>query len=63
VVESQRRPGPKDIPYSIPREEWPIVLKRILEIHEPYRKVANDYGVSHETIRRLICAASKKQTG
>jgi hypothetical protein len=51
------------MPYSIPREEWPIVMKRILEIHEPYRKVANDYGVSHETIRRLICAASKKQTG
>jgi transposase len=58
VVETQRRPGPKDIPYGIPEEEWPVVLVRV-ENHESYRKVANDYGVSRETIRRLVRASKK----
>ena len=51
VIETQRRPGPKDIPYGIPAEEWPMVLQRVAN-HESYRKVAADYGVSRETIRR-----------
>src|SRR5438309_11848806 len=54
VIESQRRPGPKDIPYGIPEDQWPTVLQRVLENQESYRKVAADYGVSRETIRRLI---------
>jgi len=58
VIETQRRPGPKDIPYGIPAEEWPTVLKRV-ENHESYRKIANDYGVSRETIRRLVRASKK----
>ena len=59
VIETQRRPGPKDIPYGIPGEQWPVVLARVLENHEPYRKVAADYGVSRETIRRLVRASKK----
>jgi len=59
VIEPQRRPGPKDIPYGIPVEEWPTVLKRVLENHESYRTVAKDYGVSRETIRRLVRASKK----
>ncbi len=55
VVELQRRPGPKDIPYGIPEDQWPDVLARV-ENHESYRQVANDYGVSRETIRRLVRA-------
>jgi hypothetical protein len=54
VVEIQGRPGPKDIAYGIPEDQWPIVLHRVLENHESYRKVAVDYGVSRETIRRLV---------
>ena len=57
VIETQRRPGPKDISYSIPPQEWPTVRQRVLENHDSYRKVANDYSVSHETIRRLVRAA------
>src|SRR5947209_1251924 len=53
-VERQGRLGPKDIPYGIPEDQWPVVLQRVLENHISYRKVAADYGVSHETIRRLI---------
>jgi hypothetical protein len=56
VIETQRRPGPKEIPYGIPAEEWPTVLQRV-ESHESYRKIAADYGVSHETVRRVILAA------
>jgi hypothetical protein len=59
VIETQRRPGPKDIPYGIPHEEWLTVLKRVLENHESYRKVAKDYGVSRETIHRLVRASRK----
>jgi response regulator of citrate/malate metabolism len=57
VSETQRRPGPKDLPYGIPAEEWPTVLQRVLENHESYRKVAYEYSVSRETIRRLVRAA------
>jgi hypothetical protein len=59
VIETQRRPGPKDIPYGIPEDQWSTVLRRVLENHESYRKVANDYGVSRETIRRLVGASKK----
>ena len=56
VIETQRRPGPKEIPYGIRVDEWLTVLKRV-ENHESYRKIAADYSVSHETIRRLVRAA------
>ena len=36
-----------------------MVLQRVLEHHESYRKVAADYGVSRETIRRLVHASKK----
>ena len=58
VIETQRRPGPKDIPYGIPEDQWPMVLARV-ENHESYRKIAADYGVSRETIRRLVRAAKR----
>lgn len=56
VIEKQRRPGPKDIPYGIPADQWPTVLHRVLEKKEPLRQVAEDFGVSHETIRRKVHA-------
>jgi DNA invertase Pin-like site-specific DNA recombinase len=57
VVE-QRRPGPRDIPYGIPENEWQIVLARVAN-HESYRTIAKDYGVSRETIRRLVQASKQ----
>jgi hypothetical protein len=56
-----RRPGPKRPAYGIPAEHWPTVLHCVLENHEPLRAVAQEYGVSHETIRRIIRAARKLQ--
>ena len=58
VIETQRRPGPKEIPYGIPAEEWPTVLKRVAN-RESYRKIAAEYGVSRETIRRLVLASKQ----
>ena len=58
VIETQRRPGPKDIPYGIPEDQWEIVLARV-ENHESYRKIAAEYGVSRETIRRLVGASER----
>jgi hypothetical protein len=54
-----RRPGPKHPAYGIPAEHWPMVLHRVLENQEPLRAVAQEYGVSHETIRRIIRTVSK----
>jgi len=55
-----RRPGPKHPNYGIPAEHWPMVMHRVVEQKEPLRTVAAAYGVSHETIRRLIRAAAKE---
>lgn len=55
----QRRPGPDDPHWKIPVSEWQSVLERI-EQGEPLRKVAGDYGVSYEAVRRVIHAIQKK---
>ena len=49
-----RRPGPKRPTYGIPTSEWPTLVQRIVEKKEVLRTVAAAYGVSHETIRRII---------
>jgi len=58
VGEAQQRPGPRDIPYGIPEEEWPVVLARVGN-HESYCAIAKDYQVSRETIRRFVQASQK----
>jgi hypothetical protein len=60
AVIKHRRPGPTHPAYGIPASEWPTVLQRVLEQKEPLRTVADAYGVSHETIRRIIRAAPKE---
>ena len=57
-IAEQRRPGPREIPYGIPENEWQIVLARVAN-HESYRTIAKDYQVSRETIRRLVQAAKQ----
>jgi len=59
-IAGKRRPGTKHPKYGIPPSEWPTVLHRLVEQKEPLRTVAVAYGVSHETIRRLIRAATKE---
>jgi hypothetical protein len=54
VIEKQRRPGPKHPAYGIPASQWPTVVHRVVEQKEPLRSVAAAYGVSHETIRRIM---------
>jgi hypothetical protein len=55
-----RHPGPKVPKRSIPREKWPTVLRRVVENQEPLRKIAGDYGVSYETVRRVIYKARRQ---
>ena len=57
----KRRLGPKKPKHGIPPHEWPNVLHRVLENQEPLRTVADDYGVSHETVRRVMHATRKMQ--
>jgi len=55
-----RRPGPKRPTYGIPASEWPTVVQRVVEQKEPLRTVAAAYGVSHETIRRIVFHVQKQ---
>jgi hypothetical protein len=56
-----RRPGPKQPNYGIPADLWPTVVQRVVERQEPLRTIAAAYGVSHETIRRIIRHALKQR--
>jgi len=60
---TRRRPGPAKPKHGIPPAEWPTVQRRVLENQEPLRRVASDYGVSHETVRRVLLACRKKDVG
>jgi hypothetical protein len=51
---SQRHPGPDEPQWKIPASEWPNVARRVVENRETLRKVASDYGVSYETVRRIV---------
>jgi len=53
VTLPQRRPGSANPCWKIPSSEWPTVLRRI-EQGESLRKVARDYHVSYEVVRRVI---------
>ena len=53
-IVGKRRPGPKHPAYGIPASQWPTVVHRVVEMKEPLRAVAAAYGVSHETIRRIL---------
>ena len=57
---SKRRPGPKHPTDGLPTEHWPMIIHRVVEQKEPLRTVAAAYGVSHETIRRLMRAATNE---
>jgi hypothetical protein len=60
---TKRRPGPAKPKYGIPPAEWPTVQRRVLENQETLRQVASDYGVAHETVRRILLACRKKDVG
>ncbi len=58
----QRRPGPANPNYAIPRDRWVDVLHRV-EQGESYRRIAQDYHTSYESVRRVILALRKEQSG
>ena len=49
--------GRKTSPTALQKISGRRCGSRVVENHESYRKVAAEYGVSHETIRRLVRAA------
>ena len=51
----QHQPSPDDLHWKIPVTERATVPHRI-DQGEPLRNVASDYGVSYETVRRIIRA-------
>lgn len=56
---SQHRSGPDEPRWKLPAFEWPNVVRRVVENREPLRKVAEGYGVSYETVRRVVKVAQK----
>ena len=61
IVSAQRYPGPRESHHGIAPEAWPNIVRRVRDHHESLRQVAADYGVSHETIRRLLLRTSDKE--
>ena len=57
----RRRPGPQHPNDGIPADLWPTVVQRVMEQKEPLRTVAPAYGVSHETIRRIMLHVQKER--
>jgi hypothetical protein len=57
----RRRPGPNHPNYGIPADLWPTVVHCVVEQKEPLRTVAAAYGVSHETIRRILLQVQKQR--
>jgi hypothetical protein len=58
---TQRHLGPAKPRSRVAKVDWPTIARRILENEEPLRKVADDYHVSYETIRRIVQASRHKQ--
>ena len=60
-IVNKRRPGPKQPKYGIPPEHWPIIMQRVVESKKSLRAIAQEYGVSHETIRRITLHVQKQR--
>jgi hypothetical protein len=60
---SQQNAGPREPHYGIPPEAWPNVVRSVIENHESLRQVAAHYGVSNETIRRILRASRNHSAG
>jgi len=58
---TRKRPGPAKPKHGIPPTEWSNVFRRVTENQEPLRKVADEYGVSHETVRRVVLSVQKSR--
>src|SRR5436305_5105831 len=43
IVSAQQCPGPREPRHGIPAEEWPNVVRSVIENHESLRQVAADY--------------------
>jgi hypothetical protein len=63
LLTSQQHAGPREPHHGIPPEEWPNVVCRVIEHHESLRQVAAEYGVSYETVRRLLRASRNHRAG
>ncbi len=61
LPQTQRHPGPDQPHWKISISEWPTVLRRVEENHEPLRQVAKDYNVSYEAVRRVLRAARNQR--
>ena len=63
LLTSQQYAGPREPHHGIPTEEWPNVVRCVIENHESLRQVAAEYGVSYETARRILRASRHHRAG
>jgi len=59
LLTAQQHPSASETQHGIPAHEWPNVVRLASEHHEPVRQVVAEYGVSHETVRRVVRAARR----
>ena len=62
-VTSHQYAGPREPNSGIPPEAWPNVVRRVIEHHQSLRQVAAEYGVSYETVRRILRASRNQRAG
>ncbi|HEY3992816.1 MAG TPA: helix-turn-helix domain-containing protein [Ktedonobacteraceae bacterium] len=58
----QRRPGPANPNYAIPRDQWPDVLRRV-DQGESYRQIAQAYETTYQSVYRTVQKLRKQQRG
>ena len=63
LLNSQQYSGPREPHHGIAPEAWPNVVRRVVEHLESLRQVAAEYGVSHETIRRILRTSRHHRAG
>jgi hypothetical protein len=63
LLTSQQHAGPHKPHHSVPPEEWPNVVGRVIEHHQSLRQVAAEYGVPYETVRQILRASRNQRAG
>ncbi len=57
---ARKRSASAKLKHGISPTEWSNVVRRVVENQESLRKVAKEYNVSYETVRRVLVAARQQ---
>lgn len=63
ILPSQQHAGPREPNSGIPPDEWPNVVRRVMEQHESSPRLLLGTRVSDETFRRILRTSRNHRTG